>query len=78
MQIDLICARSLSLPGAIVLRTPVAVEELGGRKNLGTSDGPELGDHIGGGEEAQEEAIDRLHVCQSEAPQLLGISVLLL
>ena len=78
MQIDLICALSLSLPGAVVLRTPVAVEELGGGKNLGASDGPELGDHIGGGEEAEEEAIDRLHVCQSEAPQLLGIPVLLL
>ena len=54
------------------------MEELGGGKNLCTSDGPELGDHIGGGEEAQKEAIDRLHVRQSEASQLLGISVLLL
>ena len=56
----------------------MVVEELGGRENLGTSDGPELGHHIGGGEEAQKEAVDRLHVRQSEASQLLGISVLLL
>ena len=58
----LFCALSLPLSGPIVLRTPVVVEELGGRKNLGTPDGPELGYHIGGGEEAQKEAIDRLHV----------------
>ena len=70
--------RSLSLPGPVVLCTPLAVEELGGRKNLGASDGPELRDHIGGGEEAQKEVIDRLYVRQSKASQLLGISVLLL
>lgn len=56
----------------------MAVEKLGGRQSVCSTHGPQPGDHLRGGEEAQEEAADRLHVFQSQAPQLLGISILFL
>ena len=69
---------TLTLSGHSFLRSAMAVEELGSRKGLGAPDGPQPGHHLGGGEEAEEEASDRLHVLQPEAPQLLGIQILLL
>ena len=56
----------------------MAVEKLGGGKSLGAQNGPQSGNHLGGREEAQEETPHRLHVFQSKAPQLLGISIFLL
>ena len=69
---------SFSFSVNIILCATVVVEELGSRKGLGAPDGPQPGHHLGGGEEAEEEASDRLHVLQPEAPQLLGIQILLL
>ena len=40
----------------------MVVEKLGGRQGLGLEDGSEPGHHFRGGEEAEEEAADRLHV----------------
>ena len=56
----------------------MAVEKLGSGQGCRPTDGLELGHHLRGGEEVEEEATDRLHVLQSQAPQLLGVPILLL
>ena len=56
----------------------MVVEELGGRQDYGPHDGPRHRRRLRGGEEAEEEALARLLVRQSEEPQLVGLQILLL
>ena len=56
----------------------MAVEELGGRQNPCPHDGPGRGHLLRSGEEAEEEAPARLPGRQSQASQLVGLSLLLL
>ena len=56
----------------------MVVEELGGGQGVGPQDGPQPGHHIRRGEKTQEETPYRLSLLQSEAPQLLGLPILLL
>ena len=69
---------SLSSPGNPILRSTMVVEELGSRKDLGAQDGPWPGHHHRVGEEAEEEAVDRLSLRQPQEPQLLGVQIFLL
>ncbi len=75
---DVIFSLSSFLSGPIVLCASVAMEELGSGKGFCPADGPQLGHNLRGGKEAQKEAAHRLHVLKPEAPQLLGVPVLLL
>ena len=56
----------------------MAVEKLGGGKDLGAQDGSRPGHHHGVWEEAEEEAADRLSLRKPEEPQLLGLQIFLL
>ena len=56
----------------------MVVEELGGGQGVGPEDGSQPGHHIRCGEKTQEETPYRLSLLQSEAPQLLGLPILLL
>lgn len=64
--------------GDPVLRASVAMEELGGGQDPRPHDGPGRGHLLRGGEEAEEEAAPRLPGRQPQAPQLVGLPLLLL
>ncbi len=61
------------MAGYPVLYPAVAVEELGGREGVRSADGPQPRHHLRRGEEAEEEAVDRLPVLQPQTPQFLGL-----
>ena len=64
--------------GDPVLRASMAVEELGGGQDSCPHDGPGRGHLLRSGEETEEEAPARLPGRQSQAPQLVGLSLLFL
>ena len=70
--------RRFLFSGDPLLRPAVAVEKLGGGQDRRPHDGPRPGDHLRGGEEAEEEAPRRLPLLQLEEPQLLDVQILLL
>ena len=69
---------SFSFSGHSLLRSSMAVEELGVGQDLGLEDGSGPGHFDGGRAEAEEEAPARLPALQSQEPQLLGLQILLL
>jgi hypothetical protein len=64
--------------GPVVLRSPLAVEELGGWQDPRAHDGPRHWRRAGRREEAEEEAAAGLPRGQPQAPQLVGVQILLL
>ena len=64
--------------GPSVLRSPLAVEELGGGQDPRADDGPRHRRGAGRGEAAKEAAAARLPRRQPQAPQLVGLQILLL
>lgn len=70
--------RSFFFSGHPILHPPVVMEELGGRKDHGSYDGPRHRGRVRSGEEAEEETLIRLPLRQFEKPQLVGIQIFLL
>lgn len=76
--IDLFCFVLLCASGHPVLRTALAVEELGGGQDSRPHDGPRRWHLLRSGEETKEEIAARLSGGQFETSQLVGVPLLFL
>lgn len=65
-----------SVAGYPVLRSPLAMEELGRGQVACSHDGPGHWNHLRSGEEAEEEASSGVSVRQPDLPQLVGVPLL--